>query len=738
MNAADRYTTTGIDKLSPVPVMSLHVAIVLSPQLTLGDETLRLVGFKGSESISSNFEFELELHGNTQSAWDSPILMSDVVGRSVTVGIQVPALGADGQPPSREVASARFQQALQPGHVPEGVALFNGMVASFAVEQPGVYRITMRPALWKLTLTNAYRVHQRHSVRDAITHLMRRHHINFSVDALQGSDNPAVTRVQDWLQAGESDDEFLQRLMAKAHVYYFFVHKGDSHQVVFANRPAYPEALADARPLRYCDSDLDENALQQFDLITRYRFEKRLASGTVDAFITRQESASEADAVAQFHSYRATPSLPEPALPFLCLQITQYGGSEAEAHELASLTRQSLAATAGEFSGESQCAYLRSGHRFRSTALPRALQLPEAVRPELEGRCWVATRVQHEATPEGLYRNEFVAADVAQLVTPFSMQHTQQGSLLGQVVAEPERAPPSDWRYTQTDACAPAINQLADQTASPTTLSAQGVMVRLCTASADEPPVWIKLAAHMQTAPEIGSTVVVSRAQDHSELPEVQSIVDSNASTVIMPSGWTASTNVGSSYSTAYGDSKNIRFGKHSQAQLQAAVAQVEKKYASALFREVSYSVGGTYSWSSADGGAAGLLSQSDSLGSTVSSHTGALSSSKTVFENSDNSSTVSGTASNTTLHLNAVNLSAIGVQSEIGATGSSTRVNATGSSTSVSVLGTSSDVSLAGSTTSVSLKGVNTSIELAGVGIRADIAAARITLEIPSMHITL
>ena len=47
--------------------------------------------------------------------------------------------------------------------------------------------------------------------------------------------------------------------------------------------------------------------------------------------------------------------------------------------------------------------------------------------------------------------------------------------------------------------------------------------MRFSTDDEDSEPVWVKLAPSMQTVPEIGVTVLVTRAQDESELPEIQS-----------------------------------------------------------------------------------------------------------------------------------------------------------------------------------------------------------------------
>ena len=213
------------------PLLYLHCGIGLPGNRWLADETFRLLSFEGQESVSEPFDFQLQLRGNTDPKLNPPLTFDALIGRPVTVGLNRPV---EGQAPD---AAARFAQALRSGSAPS-MSFYNGIVGSFAMDEPGVYRVGMKPALWRLNLTNRYEVHAQMSVRDVIADLMRKHYIDCSLDAVSGEDNIAIARVQDWLQAGESDYEFLRRIMSKAHIYYYFKHTGNGHTVVFANRPA--------------------------------------------------------------------------------------------------------------------------------------------------------------------------------------------------------------------------------------------------------------------------------------------------------------------------------------------------------------------------------------------------------------------------------------------------------------------------------------------------------------------
>lgn len=771
MSAALPAIATAVRAISPTPVVYLHVALFLAGGHVLSDETFRLVSFQGQESISEPFEFELELHANTSPRHGGTISFDDVVGQGVTVGIHYPALDAQGQQATRQQANQWFQDALARQDEPQRLSFFNGLVGAFSMEQPGVYRLTMRPALWKLTLTNRYQIHAQKSLRDMIDSLLKQHRLNYSVAALGGADNLAVTRVQDWLQAGESDYEFLRRLMAKAHIYYFFTSTATTHTVVFANRAAYPGAVPGNQALRYCSTAENELGLSQPDVISDYRYQQSLVSSVVNVVCTREEAAWEVDPVAGFHSYRASTQNDPGELPFNQYLIYQYGCSDAEADHFANNTQDSLDCASRQFSGSSYCPYLRCGHQFHTTQFPRAEQSPTPVRPALEGQNWVLTQVEHQATLDGVYQNKFRSSDARKLVTPFSLQETQQGAVLAKVVAHSSTSSaPTNWRYYEKAAFDPETRTLSDSDATVVSESAQGACVVFSSDPDDAPGVWVKLAAHMQTAPEIGALVLVARAQDQSELPEIQSIVQANGSKVVKPSGWTANTNVGSAYSTNYGDGQSIHFGLRSQADLNRATGIVRDQYASGKFRDTSYSQGASYSYATSEDGASGLLNQSDSYGSTYSTHHGATSSSQTVFDNTYNNALVTDTAtsistvavlsSNTTTqalvqststtgasqsletvgaHVGlsttgvsttssatgvriqgsmegvSVNSSLVGDSTSTAVTGVSTQTTATGASTSVNVTGASTHTTLTGADTGISLTGVSSNTALTG-----------------------
>ena len=709
---------------NPAPALFLHSALFLSRNRLVSDETFRLIAFHGQESVSEPFEYQLELRADTSPHHGQPLRFDDVIGRSVTVGIQYPS----GY--SQSEMSERFRMALRdtdtPGgrHTGEELSLFNGIVTSFGMEVPGVYSITMKPALWKLSLTNAYAIHKQLNVRDAIAALLDRHRIAYSLDAVSGTDNPAVARIQDWLQAGETDLEFLRRLMGKAHLYYYFVHTGTTHKMVFANRSEtpYPPVFANRRLLRYTSTGIDELGLAQCDLISQYSYQRSLSSSSVRSVLTRQEAAWEEDSVSQFQSYEASSSTDPGELPFNRYKIYQYGCSSDEAQVFTEATSSAMESAASRFSGASTCAHFRVGHQFGVTGEDMADSNPMPVRPSLEGRNFVLTQVQHQASADGGYKNDFQATEPEGLIAAFSIQDTQQGVVLAKVVAKSGDPAEQGWRYYTANYFDPETNTIIDNASADPKLNAMGVYVRFSTDAPDSDPVWVKLAPHMQSVPEIGVTVLVTRAQDESELPEIQSTIQANGSMTIMPSTWTANTHVGSSYSTSYGDGKSIRFGKTSKANLKHAIGLVTQPYDSGKYRDTSYSQGASYSFSVSEsnasatsdsgelwgpyGGASDLLSASETFGSSYNRLHANVSSSFSKIGTSYNKSTTD----------KSVNDSMTGIQESSSMVGLNTSSSLMGMSNSTDVTGTTTSSQLVGVTNSTQVNGMSNSMSTVGM----------------------
>lgn len=600
------------------PLLFQHCRIDMPQGQILGESALRLVQFQGQESISDLFEYQLELHGDTvKNGTGKALVFSQIIGRPLTVGIGITPFD------DPDVGHEAFQSALDGSDAKGLFALFNGIVAAFAIEAPGVYRVTMRPAAWRMGLTNRYRIFAQKSLREVLEQLCREHRVEASFDGLKGSTNIASTRIQDWLQAGESDLEFMRRLMAKAHVFYYFKHDADRHVMVFDNQVAYPPALSGNASLRYTYTGIDELGMHQYDVVSQYNYQQSMGISGVEGVFTLQSEAWDVtqpgDPLASFTSFRAN-SRPDPGeLPFKQYKIVQYGFSDKEVREFAQSTELAMHTANVQFSGASFCPAFRVGHRFSMNPTPDDYTGSD-VRPELSGVEFVLTHVQHNSSLDGQYSNQFSATLATGLVSAVGIQDTQQGMVLAHVTTPEGSEAVQDWPYYVPDDFSLGRQPLEDSQGVRQRLNAKGVHVRFSCDGADTAPVWVKLAAHMQTIPEVGTSVWVSRGNDESELPEIQNIVQADGSKTITDSGWTAHTQAGNSFSTSYGDSRSVRFGQPwSRADVSVAVKLVEDAYATGKFRDASYSRGGNYSYSTSENAEKGVLNESWSFGSSYS-----------------------------------------------------------------------------------------------------------------------
>ncbi|GLR12865.1 hypothetical protein GCM10007907_16550 [Chitinimonas prasina] len=787
MNAPeDRIGITDVGSVEHT-ALYLHCAIFLDSQDIIGDETFRLVSFTGQDQVSEPFEYQLELRGNSGKP-GRELRFDQLIGKAVTFGVGLPMPEQVQDPTAIEASSERFAKAIA-GGASDGLALFNGIVAAFAMSAPGIYQLTVRPALWLLTLANRYTLYQDSNISDTLLAVLGYHHIDVDVSAVGGL---ALARTQDWLQVGESDYDFLRRLMGKAHLYFYFKHTARSHTLVLANRPEYPEALP-GRKLRYTFTDDTEGGLSQFDVIGDYRYQQSLQISAVHTVFTRQDEAWQVDGCAGIYGFNAAkPDASDAGRVFRQHKIFQYGSSRSAAEHFASLTEQASRSGASQLSGQSFCPMFRAGFRFTMTEdVMEGSPMP--VRPSLNLRQFVLTKVEHEASLDGSYKNRFEATEAEGLVSAFSLADTQQGSVLAVVVGHAESVtPPTDWRFLKKSDFDPGRSSYSDkESEDQAELQAVGAFVCLATDTAGTRR-WVKLAAHMQTVPEIGAQVIVGRSNDESELPELQQIVSSCGNTTVTPSTWIASTNVGSSYGTRYGDGQNISFGASSTADLSKAVDVVTKAYATGKFRETSYGQGANYGLSTAEstapdatqdlsttygsyGPTSDLLRVDESFGSSFGRSTGKVSSNivdygisynRARHDKTESYTTVDDTAYTENTHngnvtnkttINATSTStetidirsnssaigvsnsneAVGISNSNSVTGASNQNTLTGASLQIHLTGASSTNSAVGASMDLSATGASMRISVTGVATEASSVGARNTVDIVGENAT-
>jgi type VI secretion system secreted protein VgrG len=175
-------------------------AVVIAPPAAGALEFHRMTA---SEPLGGPFEFLVDVAGS-----GPPIEPRDLLGQNVTVSL------TDGAAPIR---------------------FFNGYVGAFATLGADVpqarYRMTLVPSLWFLTRSRDCRMFQEKTVPEIVRDVLRDHEFD-DVETRLSADYPAreVT-----VQNGETDFQFVSRLLEHEGIFYFFRHEASRHVLVMAD-----------------------------------------------------------------------------------------------------------------------------------------------------------------------------------------------------------------------------------------------------------------------------------------------------------------------------------------------------------------------------------------------------------------------------------------------------------------------------------------------------------------------
>ncbi|WP_018693801.1 contractile injection system protein, VgrG/Pvc8 family [Algicola sagamiensis] len=596
------------------------------------DDFLRLSSFQGQEGISQPYQFHLELRANDLESLEASQVEQliafdtvDAMGLWSSVRISQPWVEdrftqspLDNSPDWENTTPSRF---------------FHGVVTSMSMAAPGVYQMTIGSPLHFLTLRNRYHIYANCTIPTLISEVLQPETQSGKLKlSLKFDDSPTLTRYQDWLQAGESDFAFLQRVMGRAAIHFYFIHEEEQLTLVFSNQTTtmtqvmIPNTSVTPLPLRYSYTSQPKTGALQNDLFQDLNYEVKLVQSTVDAILTREQAQWEDNTVAGFDSYGVMDSeSPE----YLLHHRYAYGTSQNEAIGQLTKAKQGIATDQGTLSGTVTTPLLSPGYTFLLTQ-PEAssVNVERLMRQSFSDRTFVVTSIQHKASDTAPYTGTVQATEVnpdsggetATFLTPFSMENTQQGSVLAIVR---ETAVPRGWRYREKSNFQ---NEKSFTKFEGNQEQEVGCLVTFATANDPQDMVWVRLGQTTQTAPDVNAMVVVSRANNDSELPEIN-VLASHGSKTIMPAdrrneSWTANTSWGSSYSTSYGDGISIRYGYHSPVNFDQAKTIVESAYDNPdmlgnQYDNSSFSRGGSFSVSVSDQDADGVISAGVSAGSS-------------------------------------------------------------------------------------------------------------------------
>ncbi|MGD0324228.1 MAG: type VI secretion system tip protein VgrG [Terriglobia bacterium] len=209
----------------------------------LGKDVLLLRGFKGTESVSRLFRFELDLLSE-----NSAISFPDIIGKNVTISLKQPD---------------------------ESYRYINGVISRFAQhateEQFTSYSAEMVPWLWLLTLNVDCRIFKNKTIPDIITEVFNDLGFNDYTNSLQSSYDPREYCVQ----YRESSFNFVSRLMEEYGIFYFFKHQQGKHTLVMADSPTAHSSCPGQSSVRY----MTVSGGPQEDVITGWQIEQELRTG---------------------------------------------------------------------------------------------------------------------------------------------------------------------------------------------------------------------------------------------------------------------------------------------------------------------------------------------------------------------------------------------------------------------------------------------------------------------------
>lgn len=192
------------------------------PEL-LGQPLLVFSRLSGTEGINSLFEYELELTTpDDRNALYGPagnLDMQGMQGKELTVSIALDGSGTG-----------------LAGGFGEGTREITGLVTHICgpfYEHPRIrYRLTLRPWLWLATLTSDIRVFQNKNVLEIVEEVLS--HYTYPVER-RLLDSQYPRREYQWQAPGETDYQFVRRLLAEWGINFHWEHSGCHHRMVLTD-----------------------------------------------------------------------------------------------------------------------------------------------------------------------------------------------------------------------------------------------------------------------------------------------------------------------------------------------------------------------------------------------------------------------------------------------------------------------------------------------------------------------
>ncbi|WP_429059097.1 type VI secretion system Vgr family protein [Aeromonas jandaei] len=238
-----------------------------------GSHDLLLAGLEGDEGLSQLFEYKVKVLSPK-----GELLAHDWLGEPLTV--------------------------LLPYGMPQKMRILHTHICSFRriadQARMSCYELVLRPWLWFSTCTSDCRIFQNQTVLEVLKVVLAKY-----PGEVEWLTTESYTSLEYCVQYGETDFEFVSRLLEDAGLYYFFKHSIEGHRLVICDSMSVHKSLEDHEVFRWRISDD-----HFFSSLWNWELEENLCSGRVISADfdftkanTREASVLQADAtVAMAHA----------------------------------------------------------------------------------------------------------------------------------------------------------------------------------------------------------------------------------------------------------------------------------------------------------------------------------------------------------------------------------------------------------------------------------------------------
>lgn len=236
-----------------------HTVTIISDALPNinGKAGLVLSRLEGNESISTIYSYSLQTMTSPDEQVSSHVAanieMKKLIGSEFTIKIELS--NVDSAP--REISGIASKVEFQ------------GMLNNQAI-----YNIEIKPWVYLTTLTSDFKIFQNKSVEEIIKEVLEE--FNFLFEFRLSSVYPPI-KFQ--VQYGETDFNFIQRLMEEWGVYWFYEHSDSRHTMIFADHVGAfrRSTCSDYHSINYHP----ENPLAHKEYISQFDIQEEIISGKV-------------------------------------------------------------------------------------------------------------------------------------------------------------------------------------------------------------------------------------------------------------------------------------------------------------------------------------------------------------------------------------------------------------------------------------------------------------------------